>query len=199
MKMNRLLGVLFVASCIPLVSLQAGLLVNGDFNSGDFSGWWIWAADPDNQSGAIEPGSGYSYNGTPNARLFSASNIPQMTLVQEFALTAGTPYSLSFVYSGRGATAGSAGISIDYYDAGLKWLGSEWISLYQRQAAPNADGQWLSYSGNFTSAGGTANASLMIKAADWTTVYFDNVDISIIPEPTTILLLGLGGLVLRRT
>jgi hypothetical protein len=52
----------------------AGLLVNGDFNAGDFSGWWTWAADPDNQSGAIEPVSGYSYDGSPNARLFSASS-----------------------------------------------------------------------------------------------------------------------------
>jgi len=199
MKMNRLLGVLFVASCIPLVSLQAGLLVNGDFNSGDFSGWWIWAADPDNQSGAIEPGSGYSYDGSPNAKLWSASSTWQMTVGQEFNIAENTPYSLSFVYSARWTPNwGSAGISIDYYNSGMSWLGYEWISLYNQQAARNADGQWLTYSGNFKTPAGTANASLKIKAADWTTVYFDNVDISVVPEPASLLLLGLGGLALRR-
>ena len=93
---------------------------------------------------------------------------------------------------------GSAGISIDYYNSGMSWLGYEWISLYNQQAAPNADGQWLTYSGNFKTPAGTANASLKIKAADWTTVYFDNVDISVVPEPASLLLLGLGGLALRR-
>ncbi len=197
MKMNRFMWILFI-SCTPLVSLQAGLLVNGDFNTGDFSGWWTWAADSANQSGQIEPVTGYTYDGTPNSKLWSASSTWQMTLGQEFALAANTPYTLSFAYSGRWTTWGSVGISIDYSDSNWTWLNYEWISLYNQQPAPNTDGQWLLYSGTFTAPAGTANAALKIKAADWTTVYFDNVNVSIVPEPATLLLLGLGGLALRR-
>ena len=91
---------------MPVMSLQAGLLVNGDFNTGDFSGWWTWAADQANQNGQIEPGTGYSYDGTPNAKLWSASSTWQMTLGQEFDIAANTPYSLSLVYSAGGPIRG---------------------------------------------------------------------------------------------
>lgn len=198
MKFAGIVGILFFAFA-PSAYLQAELLVNGNFNTGDFSGWWTWAADEANQSGEIEPDSGYSYNGTPNAKLWSASSEWAMTLGQEFAIAGDTAYSLSLVYSARWTDSwGSAGISIDYYDAGWTWIGFEWISLYNQQPSPNAESEWLSYTGNFTAATGAATASLKLKAADWTTVYFDNVAISIIPEPGTLVLLGLGGLVLRR-
>lgn len=199
MTKKRFMWVLFTL-CTPVMSLQAGLLINGDFNTGEYlPEWWLWAADQTNQSGQIEPGTGYSYDGTPNIKLWSASSTWAMMLGQEFAIAEKTPYSLSLVYSARWTDSwGSAGISVDYYDADWKYIGFEWVSLYNQQPGPNADGQWLSYSGTFTAPAGTANASLKIKAADWTTVYFDNVDVSIIPEPATLLLLGLGGFVLRR-
>jgi hypothetical protein len=198
MKMNRFMWVLFFV-CTPGVSLQAGLLINGDFNSGDFSGWWFWAADPANQSGEIEPITGYTYDGTPNAKLWSASSDWASTIGQEVAMGGNVLYSLSLVYSSRWTDSkGTAGISIEYYDAGWSYLGYEWVGLYSQSPGPNAEGQWLSYRQNFTSVPGTAYTALKLKAVDMTTLNFDNVDISIIPEPATLLLLGLGGLVLRR-
>lgn len=197
MKFAGIAGILFFAFA-PSAYLQAELLVNGDFNTGDFSGWWTWAKDPDNQTAEIEPGTGYSYDGTPNAKLWSASSEWQMTLWQEFDIAENTPYSLTLAYSARWTpTWGSAGISIDYYNSDLRYIGYEWVSLFNQQPVPNAEGDWLSYSGSFTAPADTVRASLMIKAADWTTVYFDTVSITLIPEPGTLVLLGLGGLALR--
>jgi hypothetical protein len=79
----------------------------------------------------------------------------------------------------------------------LCYLGGKWVGLYSQQAGPNAEGQWLSCEQNFTTVTGAAYIALKLKAADWTTLYVDTVDISIIPEPTTLLLIGLGGLALR--
>lgn len=196
MNTYRLIWVI-VALTLPAFSLQANVLVNGDFNTGDFSGWWTWAADPDNQGGWIEPGDGYAFDGSPSAQLWSASNTPQMTLVQEFIIGENTSYLLSLTYSGRGTAAGSVGISIDYYNAGFTWLDSEWIPLYEQSPAPNTEGHWLSYSGYFTTPAQTANGVIQFRVSDWTTVNLDNVDLSIVPEPATLLLLALGAIALR--
>ncbi len=191
--------VLFVVPIFLALTVPAGanLLVNGDFNTGDLTGWWTWAADSANQNAQIEPADGYTYDGTANARLWSASSVWEMTLGQEIAIGENTPYSVSFVYSSRLTDSwGSASVAIDYYDAAWTWIGYEWFALYNEEPGPNAEGEWLSYSGDFTTVTGTAYTSLKFQAANWTTVYFDNV--SLVPEPATLVLFAAGGLAMLR-
>lgn len=179
------------------VQVQANMLTNGDFNSGDLSGWWTWADDADNQNAQIEPAGGYNYDGTANARLWSASSVWEMNLGQDVTIGENAPYSLSFVYSARWTDSwGSASVGIDYYDADWAWVGYEWFALYNEEPGPNAEGEWLSYSGDFTTVPETTYLSLKLQAANWTTVYFDNV--SLVPEPATLVLFAAGGLAMLR-
>ncbi|MBN1765378.1 MAG: PEP-CTERM sorting domain-containing protein [Sedimentisphaerales bacterium] len=171
-------------------------LTNGDFNTGDFTGWWTYAGGDPCQTVEIEPGSGYNIDGTDNAKLWSAIDWPQVEIGQALDVTGGTNFTLSFDYSARWTDWGTADWLISYSDTDWTEFDWAWGALYEDGPAPNLDGEWLSFSQSFTAPAGTEHMTIALRAYDWTTVHFDNV--TVVPEPATLLLLGLGGFVLRR-
>jgi hypothetical protein len=170
-----------------VVPAQANLLTNGDFNTGDFTGWWTYVPDTATQSITIE--TTYTYDSTPNAKLTSATDGSWQKLGQDINTAANTTYNISFVYDAP--TWSQGGCNLKFMDASWGYLGFQWIQL----AAPNTTG-WTSYSGTFTTVAGTAVTEITFDEGSWGSMYVDNV--SITPEPATMLLLGLGGLLLRK-
>jgi len=92
---------LFAASIVSIASAgvaSANLLVNGDFATGNFSGW--------NVDGAGEPWTAVNqapfFAGLPNAGQYSAAfgNVNSLgSISQSIATTVGTTYSLSFYFA----------------------------------------------------------------------------------------------------
>lgn len=176
------------------VSAQANLLTNGDFETGDLTGWWTWTADPGNQSVSID--ADFKYEGDYSVELSSASSAWQATLGQACDLGENEGWAVSFVYNAMTPSDwGSAGLAVDYKDADWNYLNYEWIELFNEGPAPNP-GEWISVSNNYTTPPGTAHIELQFKVANWTTVNFDNI--TVIPEPATIALMALGGIALLR-
>jgi len=176
------------------VSARANMVTNGGFETGDFTGWWTWVADSDNQTVSID--SDYKYEGDYSAKLWSASSAWSAQMGTSFELGGDTAWTLSFVYSAvTPSDWGSAGVAINYYDAEGTYLSYEWISLYDEGPAPSP-GEWVLVSNDYTTPTEAAKVDLKFEVANWTTVNFDNI--TAIPEPATLLLLGLGSLAIRR-
>jgi len=186
--------VAIVASAVIAVPVSANILSNGDFNTGSLPDWWDYAAEPANQTVSID--NVYTYDSTPNALITSATATWRAAMGQNPSIGPNQDYSLSFVYSAVDTpTWGSAAVAINYYDAGAAYLDFEWIPLYDQQPGPNADGEWLTYSGNFTTPAGTASMQIEFDVWNWTSLHVDNVAV-VIPEPATSALLGGAGILL---
>jgi hypothetical protein len=200
--MKKILLPLVFLSLALVLPAKANLLSNGDFNSGTLSGWWSGGTDV-SQTVIID--NVYTFDSTANAAMASASSTWRGWLGQNPVLAPNTTYTVSFDYSATGTpTWGSAALSITYYDSSWVYAdGFVWAPLYDKQPGPNADGQWLHYSGNFTTTANTANSQFEFDAWNWTTFHVDNVDLSPtqVPEPTSAALLagaGLALLIIRR-
>ena len=197
--MKRISSIAFAGILLTNASplAQASLVINGDFNVGNLSGWWSYAADPANQSAALD--NSYTLDLTHNLSLTSASSTYAVAAgqLQNPVIGAEMEYNLSFDFSATNTPSwGSAAASIKYYDASSTYLGFVWIPLYHETAAPNTDGQWLTYDTDFTTPANTASMSLEFVAWNWTTLHLDNVSITSVPEPTSMMLVSLGCLML---
>lgn len=84
-------AVVFACGCLVEGS-RAELIVNGGFETGNFSGWFVPPSVP-NQSLFYVSSGGGSHNGTQHARLSSST---LQFVSQILATEAGTDYELSF-------------------------------------------------------------------------------------------------------
>ena len=200
-------SIIFVSVIITLimtVSLSANYVTNGDFELGNtgFVTDYVYVAPP----GYLHPDQRYTVHtdphevhsgftsygdhtsGSGNMLIVNAATAENQTVwEQTIAVTAGVDYIFSYWLSSCSPTnPANLQLSIN----GVV-LGSD--------LAPSVAGIWQEIVYNWNSG---ADTSATIRLVDLTLAYggddFAIDDIYLVPEPGTILLLGLGGLMLRK-
>ena len=179
----------------------ANLLVNGGFEDGDtgqvgvvpIPGWNSWGSNGwhNDDAGAVID--------TKSMKFWWDG----VGMWQDYAATAGTTYtySVQVIDASRDTSPNNWDLQIEaeFYDAANAQLTAVVLGYFDSTLQP--DDTWISIGGSIVAPVDTAYGRVVLRTLDWQSgiagaLYFDNV--SVVPEPASLILLGLGGLLLRR-
>jgi hypothetical protein len=198
-KTIPLLGLVTLLVLLAPQASAANLLTNGDFEA-PFTATWDCFKNAtvggwtNQTAGATTSGSCYTRVDGPAAPAFSGqqsmylndSGLAGVSLSQQIAVTAGTPYQLSFALTGLTDRPTLPVVQV-YAGVGSTPVTFTGLSY----------GQWNPYSYAFTPTQSGLTVLTFKSVAGF--VYLDAVDVSAVPEPQTyaMLLLGLGAVMVR--
>jgi hypothetical protein len=129
----------------------------------------------------------------------------QVGLWQDYTATAGTEYLYSVqVMDWSGDTSPNnwdLQIEAEFYDASNAQLAAVVLGYFDSGIQP--DDTWVQIGGSIVAPANTAYGRVVLRTVDWQdgiagAIYFDNVSVTVVPEPISLALLGLGGLLLMR-
>jgi len=208
----RPIGLAVVMLVLAAGQAKAGdLIINGDFSQpnaatppNDGSVYkFIYAGDPSLTGWTVTNGSVETDLTIPTFGAPTGSCNPQNldldgnsagTITQSFATVIGQTYSLAFDYSNN-IYASSASATVSVTDSTLTPL------VITHSGATYGSLNWQYFNGTFvaTSTSATLTFASNDPASDTCGILLDNVSVAGVPEPSSFILLGLGGVALATT
>lgn len=171
--MKTTAATVIVLMLLGATSPTSAEIVNGGFETGDFTGWTRQGSGDFILSSGAPEGSCCAVVEANNAN-------PYSRLMQSFSANAGDQFSVLARYSGEG----NCGI----------WLEDEEMNTV---FSPTTTTNWQTYSYTITETGNyVINASAMSEPTigGLSSLWLDAVRVTPVPEPSTVVLLGIGAI-----
>ncbi|MEI8018702.1 MAG: carbohydrate binding domain-containing protein [Schlesneria sp.] len=179
LKQVRLMAiVLAVVATVELNSARGGLITNGGFETGDFTGWTLSGNTSDPTTYGVD--SSFPYAGTYNA--YFGPQGSQAFLSQTITTTPGQTYELEFFLKNENGASPNE-FSVNF--------GS--TSLYDATNLSTFDYQQYVYHVTATS---TTTAVTLGFQNDFSYFDVDNISVSPVPEPSSFICFSLGAILL---
>lgn len=173
------LALALVTSCAASAT-AASLVTNGDFQTGNFSGWTVNSSSSFPWSIVNSSGNFYASTGCVGAQCIIGSMSQQAYLYQDLSTVAGTTYNVSFDYSPVGGPTNELAV---FFGA------TEIADLI------NVPASITTYSYSVLATGSTTRLEFLGRQ-DPSFDYLDNVSVNgavgVTPEPETLALFGTG-------
>ncbi len=203
MKITQpLLALTTVAALTAGQAAAVDVAVNGGFESGDFTGWQQFPSGTQTVAG-FDPTEGLFAANLDNTNPGSASLIKNNN-VGIGVVNPGDPITITFDARGAFGVGGVAFAEFFSEISGGGTSASEILGGAPLALDPDP-AVWKSFSFN-TVAGPDVSGGVTLQLTATTgadpsssaSVFYDNVVIDVVPEPTSLALLGLGGLMAMR-
>jgi hypothetical protein len=173
---RKLAAVAFAVATLSAGAAQANLIVNGSFETGDFTGWTLTGNT--GFTGVECPGAPFAGPGDGNCDAFLGPVGSNGTLSQSFPTVVGQVYSIGFDFQPDGGTPSFFSAVWDAQPA--------LFSVTNPSASPY---QVLT----FTALATTPTTSLSFNFRDDPGfLKLDSVSVNAVPEPSTLALFGAG-------
>jgi hypothetical protein len=202
-QMKKVLMLIAVLAVTGIASAE--LLNNPGFESGDLTGWGAWGSyHYPSQTVVNDPAyarSGDNYLQLSLGNDWTASWGYSEVHQEGIAATAGVEYTLSAyaqVAPDMGASWMAAKLKLVFKDSGGTVLANpeidQWVDIW-------SGWQYIEHSLIAPAGTATVKAQITHNYVEWGEPYWSAInidDVSLVPEPASMALLGLGGLFLRR-
>jgi hypothetical protein len=208
MHMHKLIAPAVIATLLLANTIYAApfeLTTNGDFETGDFTGWTPFPTGPGQQTvTSINPSSA-PYAAEIINNVATGNSAIRQVRIGAGIVTSGQTVTISFDARGSYGEGGVANAELFYEIEGGGISSSEILGGGPPLAINGDPDVWTPFlftttpvtdvSGGVTLALGASNGAVNNPS---TTMWYDNVsvtvDVATIPEPASAVLLGLGGL-----
>jgi hypothetical protein len=175
-----------VVSVVPLHATN--LLVNGGFETGDYTGWTTNFTPPNNAAIIVDTTTGRVHNGA-FAVNFSYLSVPATAVLsQSFTTSAGTTYEATFDFGAASWSDRSASLLfLVLGDNGTTVLQSRQLSI--QGTYPQNPVTWTAVAASFTADGSTATVRFTDTTANSVACdgLLDTVSVTPVSEPTTLV------------
>lgn len=187
---------LFLSLALFAPAAHAGLVMNGGFETGDFSGWTQsdWFIDTTNPNSGVYDAS----TGCGGVSCTTVGDPNSAYLYQDVATTVGTTYTLSFFYNSGQLPTSASELLVLWGDPTAPSL-----STVADFADIDTSGAYVQYTGTVMATSMTSQVEFLGRQ-DLDFYYLDDVSLTVtttgptpkVPEPQTFWLMLGGGVLL---